>query len=166
MSKHLWKRPERSLSPFGDETFMGLQSAMNSLFEDFFNTSDGLISGRSAAKAMKEFQPRVNIRDAAGKIEVTAELPGVEEKDVHLTIDKDFLRIKGEKHFEKEGDENDRHYVERSYGSFERTIPLSVEIDREKTDATFKNGILKVTLPKVAGGTNEPRRISIKSGGA
>lgn len=165
MNRFLSKRPLNQTSLLGDRTFSGLQNAMNSLFDDFFDISDNSTFNRNLPKAIRDFQPRVDVRDNTKKIEITAELPGVEEKDVHLTVDKDYVRIKGEKRFEKEGDENDRHYVERSYGSFERLIPLSTEIDREKTEAQFKNGILRVTLPKVAGGTNEPRRITIKTGG-
>lgn len=164
MTNFIWKRPERALSTLRDEPFTNLQKAMNGLFDDFFNT-DLFTTSPTWRKAVQEaqiFQPKVNVRDSADKVEVTAELPGVDEKDIHLTVDKEYFRIKGEKRFEKEGNEDDRHYIERHYGSFERVIPLSAEVDREKTEASFKNGVLKVTLPKLAAHKNEPRRITIK----
>lgn len=162
MANLLWRNPERRPAAT-EHPFTSLQSAMNTLFDDFFTTPPlGVRTLPSTRAAMTEFNPRIDVRESANEITVAAELPGLSDKDVHITLDRDYLTIKGEKKFEKEGDENDRQYIERSYGSFMRTIPLTTEVDRERVEATFRNGVLKVALKKTAAAQNEPRRITIK----
>lgn len=96
-----------------------------------------------------EWTPRLDITETEKTVEVKAELPGLERKDIDITLDRDLLVIKGEKKVEKE--EKDRYYhrVERRYGSFCRSVRLPAHVTEEKIDATFKDGILTITLPKV-----------------
>src|SRR5690606_21226864 len=96
-------------------------------------------------------------------LEVSVELPGLEEKDVELTVDRDTLTIKGEKRWEHKEDDKDRHYVERRYGRFERSLSLPFEVDREKASASFKKGVLTIDLPKAAEARDQSRRIGIRS---
>lgn len=108
-----------------------------------------------------EWAPRVDIVETDKAVEVHAELPGMEKKDIEITLDRDLLTIKGEKKIEKE--EKDRHYhrIERHYGTFYRTVRLPVEVDEKKIDAAFKDGVLTVTLPRAEGETSGVKHIDI-----
>jgi HSP20 family protein len=105
--------------------------------------------------------PIVDIKDHEKEIEIQAELPGVSEKDVDLSLSDNSLIIKGEKKHETEEEEKGYYRMERSYGSFERTIPLPVEVDRDKVEATFKNGILNICLPKTKEAIAHTKKIPI-----
>jgi len=103
---------------------------------------------------------------AAGEKEyiISVELPGVDEKDVQLELTEDTLVIKGEKKQEKEEKEKNYYRMERSYGSFQRVLSLPEDADQEGVGATYKNGILKITIPRKAGPPKESRQISIQRG--
>lgn len=92
---------------------------------------------------------------------MTAEVPGMEEKDIEVLLDDGVLTLRGEKRSETE--DKDRRFSERYYGRFERRIPLGYEIEEDKIDACFKNGILSVTLPKTAKAQSQAKRIAIRS---
>lgn len=96
-----------------------------------------------------EWAPRLDVTETEKNVEVKAELPGMERKDIDITLDRGLLVIKGEKREEKE--EKDRYYhrVERRYGTFCRSVQLPAEVKEEKIEATFKDGVLTVTLPKI-----------------
>lgn len=141
-----------------ERPFLALQREMNRIFDDF-------MSGEpfAAVERMGAFTPRVDVRDEERELIVTAELPGLEEKDVELSLTEDSLTIRGEKRAEREERDGGRGvYVERSYGAFERVIPMAQEIDEAKVEATFRNGVLTVTLPKLKEGRGASRKISIK----
>lgn len=94
---------------------------------------------------------------------ITAELPGVDEKDVQVSVDDDMLVIKGEKHQEKE-EKNKNHYVsERSYGAFQRMFSLPRDTDGAKVEARFQNGVLTVSVPKSAE-KQQTRKVEVKTG--
>ena len=99
-------------------------------------------------KAFAEWQPMVDVSETKDKILVTAELPGLESKDIEVSMSDDFLTIKGEKKTEKEEKDEHYHCVERYHGSFQRTLRLSAEIKPDKVEAEFDKGVLKITLPK------------------
>jgi HSP20 family protein len=92
---------------------------------------------------------------------VTAEVPGMEEKDIEVLLDDGVLTLRGEKRSETE--DKNRQFSERYYGRFERRIPIGYEIEEDKIDARFKNGVLSVTLPKTAKAQSQAKRIAIKS---
>ena len=94
---------------------------------------------------------------------VTAELPGMEEKDIKLTLENESLIISGEKKNDLEEKGKSFHRVERSYGSFQRVIPLVGEIQQDKVEAKFKNGVLNITLPKTPAAARQTHKIEIKS---
>ncbi len=96
-----------------------------------------------------EWCPRLDVTETEKNVEVKTELPGMERKDIDITLDRGLLVIKGEKREEKEKKEHYYHLVERRYGSFCRTIRLPAEVKEEKIEATFKDGVLTVTLPKI-----------------
>jgi HSP20 family protein len=108
-----------------------------------------------------EWAPRLDITETEKQVEVKAELPGLERKDIEITLDRDLLVIKGEKKVEKE--EKDRYYhrVERRYGNFCRSVRLPARVKDEKIDATFKDGILTITLPKVESEVKKVTRIDV-----
>jgi HSP20 family protein len=90
-----------------------------------------------------------------------AEIPGVEAKDIDVSVEDGTLTIRGEKKYEREENEKGRYRMERSYGSFERSIPLPTEVDESKAKAEFKNGVLRLTLPKRAGAESRRKKIPV-----
>ena len=149
----LWKRHrgDRDVARREDHPFLWLQRDMNRLFEDFWHGFD----------AEWAFNPRIDIEEKDGELQVTAELPGLEQKDFDLSLAGDTLVLRGEKREERDDKASGWH--ERSYGRFERAIPLPVEIDTEHASAEFKNGVLCVHLPKTPHARQSSRRIPVAS---
>jgi HSP20 family protein len=132
---------------------------MNRLFDDVFNGLN--LAPRTANLMEGRFSwPRVELSETEKALQVTAELPGMEEKDVQVELANGVLCIRGEK--KVEGENNDRLFSERYYGSFQRQIPLE-GVQEEKAEASFKNGVLTVTLPKSDEARSSVRRIAINS---
>src|SRR5262245_28041839 len=119
---------------------------MNRLFEDFWSPA---------------FDPRIDIEEKDGELQVTAELPGLEQKDFDVDLAGDMLILRGEKREEREDKAAGWH--ERSYGRFERAIPLPVEVDTEHASAEFKNGVLRVHLPKSPEAREQTKRIPVST---
>jgi HSP20 family protein len=143
----------------GRDAFRSLQREIDRVFDDFgrFNVPTFGLGGDNG------WSPRVDISETDKALEVTAELPGVDEKDVDVTLADNVLTIKGEKRAEKEEKNKNFQRVERSYGMFQRSIPLPFEADSSKVEASFNKGVLKVTLPKPAGAKAKTQKIAIKS---
>jgi HSP20 family protein len=139
--------------------FSFFRQEMNKLFDNFLHGFDV----EPFEKRFGAFSPSVDITETDKEIKVSAELPGMDEKDIDVSLTKDALTIKGEKKEEKEEKKKDYYRMERSYGSFFRTIPLPVEIETEKVKAQFKKGVLTVTLPKTAKAIKETKKISVKA---
>ncbi len=110
-----------------------------------------------------QFAPSIDVKDKDKKIEITAELPGMDEKDIDLSLTKDALVLKGEKKEEREEKEDGYWHTERRYGSFQRVIPLPDAIDTEKAEATFKKGVLQISIPKTAEAATAGKKIDIKT---
>lgn len=141
-----------------------LQRRMNRMFDDFFGDFDGfsLSPFRALSRGTEAFMPRLDIEETDSDITINAELAGMDEKDVEITVHDDVLTIKGEKKTEHEDKDGGRYLTERSYGSFSRSIALPAEVDQEKIDASFKKGVLKVKLPKVPVEETHAKKIEIK----
>ena len=156
------KKEERSLARGrGDgDPFAQLQRRMNSVFEDFFGRSSSDLWGDDAG----EFLPRVDVSETGKEVRITADLPGLDEKDVEVTVTNNMLTIKGEKKVEKEEEEGDYYHSERSYGYFDRTIALPQGIDADNAKAKFKKGVLKVTIPKKPEAQSSRRKIELTEG--
>jgi len=144
---------QNALSPFGGsygrDPFFSLQREMNRLFDDAFRGFGGMTtSNRQQAGGIVE--ARMNVSETDKELRISAELPGVEEKDVEVTLDGDLLTIRGEKKFEQErgGDNESYHFVERSYGSFQRALQLPYAVKSDDVRAEFHNGVLTLILPK------------------
>jgi HSP20 family protein len=129
---------------------------MNSLLSDVVGTRPGDGAGDLLA------QPRMNIEDRGNEIRVTAELPGVSDGDVEVTLDDDMLIIAGEKRQEEEMDEGGMRLVERAFGRFRRAIQLPFAPDPNQVDAQFRDGVLTITIPKNAEQQNKQRQIEVK----
>lgn len=136
--------------------FFTLHREMNRMFDDVFRGFD-LAPFRSARGMSGLGWPQIDIDETDKEVRITAELPGLDEKDVSLEIANGVLSISGEKKSETE--DKARRFSERYYGRFERRIPLE-DIDQDKVSAAFKNGVLTITVPKSAEAKNV-RRIAI-----
>ncbi len=133
---------------------------MDQLFNGFF----GDLSGRTSLmnRQFGSFAPEMDVKETDKEVRVTAELPGLEEKDVEVTLTEGTLTIKGEKREEHDEEKGDVFRSERRYGMFERSIALPSGIDANGAKASFKKGVLKVTLPKTAEAQSNRRRIAIE----
>lgn len=138
--------------------FLVLRNEMDKVFDNFSRGFELEPFG----KGINTFQPKVNIVDSEKEITVSVEIPGMDEKDIDLSLTKDSLTIKGEKKEEKEEKGKNYHRMERSYGSFSRTLPLPVEINTEKAEASYKQGVLTILLPKTEKAVKETKKIPIK----
>ncbi len=137
------------------------QHDMNRLFDEFFGRSFGLAPewfGESAGS----FNPSVDIVETDKDIQVSAELPGMTEKDIEVTLSGDVLTISGEKKEEREEKDKNYHRIERSYGAFHRSVTLPAEVNGDKVAASFNKGVLTITLPKVETGKTA-KKITIKA---
>jgi len=134
--------------------------ALDTMFEDFFH---GFDIGPQWTHRLGSFNPRVDVTESEKEIKIAAELPGIDEKDIDVSVTRDTLTIKGEKKEEKEEDGKDYYRMERSYGSFCRTIPLPVEVDTEKISASYKKGILNIKIPKSAKAIEGKKKIAIQA---
>jgi HSP20 family protein len=137
-----------------------LHEEMDALFEDFFK---GFSVDTFEGPQARKFSPNIDVAETDKEIRVSAELPGMDDKDIEVNMNKDSLTIKGEKKEEKEDKGKDYYYVERSYGSFSRTIPLPVEIESEKAEAHFKKGVLTISVPKSPKAIESKKKIKIKA---
>lgn len=112
---------------------------------------------------MTSFSPRLDVSETERKFHITAELPGKDEKDVEVSLNNGLLTLRGEKKAEKDDRRKDYYRMERSYGMFERTIPIPEGVDLDKVEASFKKGILTVSLLKSADYQKERKRIPINA---
>jgi HSP20 family protein len=142
----------------GENPFALLRREMDSLFDNFFRGFDV----EPFESRLGAFSPKVDVTENDKEIKVTAELPGMDEKDIDVSLQSDMLTIKGEKKEEKEDKGKDYYRMERSYGSFSRSIPLPVEVETNKIEAKFKKGVLSITLPKTAKAVAETKKIPVK----
>jgi HSP20 family protein len=149
--------PEYSTDVFGS-----IHREMDRLFDRLMGGMD--FEPFASMETMEgEFLPSVDVVESDEEITVTAELPGMTEKDIDLTVTKEALTLKGRKNEEKESKEKDYYRAERCFGSFSRVIPLSSDVDETKTDAQFKNGVLTVHLPKTPEARQAARKVQIKT---
>lgn len=141
-----WKRRETSVARAEErDPFYALQRQMNDMFAHFF---DGFESGLARREHWLD-TPKMDVSEDDKQIIVEADLPGMDEKDVSVTLDNDMLVISGESVSESENDDRHYHISERRYGQYRRTLPIPEElVETDKIKATFKKGVLKVVLPK------------------
>jgi HSP20 family protein len=127
---------------------------MDQLFNDFF-TGRSLFRGENGMGI-----PAVDVSETDAEVHVQAELPGVLPEEVTITAEEDTLVLKGEKKVERESKEKQWHVIERSYGSFSRVVPLPASVDSAEAKASYKDGVLEITLPKKP--EKQARKVEIK----
>jgi HSP20 family protein len=152
-----WNNGSRNLAPQGNEAgnpLLAFHREMNRLFDDAFRSFDLSLFGSSATMGW----PSVELNETDNEVKVVAELPGLEQKDVAIELADGVLTISGEKKSETE--DKQRRFSERYYGRFERRIPVD-DVDRDKVDASFKDGVLTITLPKLPTAQRKVKRIAI-----
>jgi HSP20 family protein len=130
--------------PFFELT--SLQDRVNQLFHQAFGGFEG--TGLEQPLTTATFLPPVDISEDEHNITIKAEIPGLTEKDLNITLDNNVLTISGERKFEEEDKKENFHRIERRYGRFTRSFTLPVGVDAQNVNATFENGILSITLPK------------------
>jgi HSP20 family protein len=160
------KSPSRI--PQQSERFERFRREMDRLFDDF---TGGLLRGslfgptpfRRPEGAFRTM-PAMDVAETDKAYEITVELPGLDEKNIEVKVANDILSIKGEKQEETEEKEKDYYRRERSFGSFERSFQLPDDVEPDKIEATFKKGVLSVTLPKSAEARHQAKKIEVKAG--
>jgi HSP20 family protein len=138
------------------------QREMNRLFDDFFKGT-GIKPWAEEMETLGAFTPQVNMTEDEKFIQVSAELPGLDEKDLEISLSKDSLTIKGEKKEENEHKDKEAYYLERSFGTFTRVLPIPRDVNTEKAEASFKKGVLTITLPKLEREKQSQKKIRIKA---
>jgi HSP20 family protein len=146
---------ERGVTRFASNPFSALQQEVDRLFEGFSRGFAGLPS--------RDLMPSMDVSETDKEIEITTELPGLEEKDIQLNVSDNVLTIRGEKKSEREETKKDYHLVERSYGSFTRSVQLPDGVNADGIRAVMSKGVLKVTVPKPA--PAQTKKIDIKAAG-
>ena len=155
----------KSLIPVGrqrgiaraDNPFLSLQSEIDRLFDDFTRGFPSFGNGMTTSVTV----PTMDVAETDKEIEITAELPGLEEKDVQVNVADNILTIRGEKKAEKEQKEKNYRLIERSYGSFERSLELPEGINADAIKASIDKGVLKVVVPKPV--PAQAKKIEVKS---
>ncbi len=150
------------------DPFSSFRREMDRLFDDFFTPSgEGRsFAAPSQAASQAMLRPSIDVEETDQAYVVSAELPGLAEQDIELNLHENTLTLRGEKRAERKEEKGGRRYAERSYGRFERTIPFPTEVDADRVDASFRNGVLTVTLPKNEKAREKARRIEVRAGGA
>ena len=167
-TRNLHGREESTQWPTATREMAEWMDQWTRLFDGFFGRAFDLTPWRDTANwgtQWSSFVPAINVVENDKEYSVTAELPGMDENDIELSMSNGALVIKGEKKRESEDKGNGYHRKERSYGTFHRALPLPQEVDAEKVEATFKKGVLTITLPKLPEAQAGAKRISIKSEG-
>jgi HSP20 family protein len=138
--------------PFRD--LVTLRDRMNRLFEE-------MPAGRGEERdlAATAWAPSVDIYETEGELVLSAEIPGVDEKDIEIKVEDNTLTIRGERKFEKETKEENYHRIERAYGSFMRSFTLPNYVDQDRIEAQQENGVLKIHMPKRE--ETKPRKVKI-----
>jgi HSP20 family protein len=156
-------RPPAALSPF-----LSLREDFDRLFDNLFLTplSRRLLDVdplRRRGLLVSDLTPRMDVVETDSAIEVSAELPGIAEKDIDLSIAKGLVTIRGEKKAEHEEEQGDYHLSERSFGSFVRSFRLPENVVEDRVEATFDKGVLTITLPKAESATSARKKIEVKA---
>ena len=138
--------------PFGDVA--ALQDRINRMFEDSFKANRGEDEVSSYG-----WRPSVDIYEVEAGIVIKADLPGVRKEDVHVEVKDNLLTLKGTRESDVDGGDQCFFCQERNFGQFQRTFTLQYNVDPEKIKASFKNGVLKVTVPEPE--EEKPRKIQV-----
>jgi HSP20 family protein len=161
-----WNRGYGAVTPRyspGYSPFLASHGQLNRLFNDLFGDfNQPFVSGPGSSV----YWPHVEVKETDKEIRVMAELPGIDEKDINVTLRDGVLTLTGEKKTESNGESNGSIYSERLHGNFERSIELGSEINSDKVSTSFKQGVLTVTFAKQTETQSQVKRILIGREGA
>lgn len=162
------KAADRAATPAVWRPFESLRREIDRLFDDF-DRAPWRLPTRSLFDVEPFWRrgitaPAIDMAEREKDYLLTAELPGMEEKDIELKVTNDVLTIKGEKKEEKDEKKQDYHLSERRYGAFQRAFSLPDGVDVDKIEASFKKGVLTVTLPKKPEAIKPERKVEVKAG--
>ena len=141
--------------PFGD--LFSIQNEMNQLFGRVFGQQPGL--GEAGQRA---WAPVLDISERKDAYLVTVEVPGVKPEDLDITLEGGVLTVRGERRFQQQSTEQQWHRVERRYGAFRRSITLPSQVQEDKVEASFEDGLLQIVVPKAEAAM--PKRIEVRAG--
>jgi HSP20 family protein len=150
-----------TLARWEADPIFNLRHKMARMFEDLERLT-GFEAFEGAALPSHTFLPALDMSETNDQVRVTAELPGLNKEDVEISVEGDSLMLSGEKKEEKEQREGGYHRSERYYGAFTRRVLLPCQVNFDKAEATFKNGVLTVMLPKTEEAKHKRRKIEIK----
>jgi HSP20 family protein len=158
-----WRGKSQSPVPREEphDPFLSFRRAVDRMFDDFFNGF-----GRSVGSPIASYgstMPSIDMTENDKEIVVTAEMPGLDEKDFEVTVSGDLLTLKGEKKAEHEHRDGDAYYMERRFGSFSRSVRLPFEVADDKVDAHYEKGLLTIRVPKPADMQRQTRRIEVRT---
>lgn len=155
----------------GPSPFQRLHREIDRLFDDFgrvdwrlpFGRSDFGLDFKWPARSDWQIAPAMDVAEKKGEYEITAELPGMEEKDIEIKLANGMLTIKGEKTEETEEKDKEYYVSERRFGSFQRALTVPEGVDTDKIEASFAKGVLTVKLPKSAQAREAEKKIAVKA---
>lgn len=145
----------------GDGSLANLHQQIDHLFDQAFR-GYGFPSLFESQLGSETFKPSLDIKEGPKEYAINVEMPGVDKKNVNVEVNGDALVIQGEKNREEEKDEEQYHYVERSYGSFQRVLAIPEDADANGINAEFRDGVLKITLPRRKDVGGERKKVEVK----
>jgi HSP20 family protein len=159
-----WRDKSHTPAPREDyhDPLLSFRREVDRMFDDFFSG----FSRRAAGSSFGSWAaptPSIDLKENDKEVVVTAELPGLEDKDFEVTVSGDLLTLKGEKKAEHEHRDGDAYYMERRFGSFSRSVRLPFEVKDEKVDARYEKGVLTIRVPKPADMQRPARRIEVRT---
>jgi HSP20 family protein len=157
-----WRERSETPAPREDffDPFVSFRREVDRMFDSFF---DGFGTRTLGPAGWQGLNPATDVRETDDELVITAEVPGVDEKDVEVTLTDDVLTIKGEKKAEHEQKNGDASYMERRYGAFSRSLRLPFAIKDGDIDAKYDKGVLSIRIPKPAEAQRNVRRIEVKT---
>jgi len=160
MSPH--KTEHQPIARRGEDLFDTMRREIDHIFDRWGNGTNGWQLPFASRRQLDFVSPDMDVKETAKEFLVEAELPGVDEKDISVTLTNGVLTLKGEKKLERDEKKDNYYLVERSYGSFQRSMRLPDTADEAKVEAKFANGVLKIAVAKRAEAVKPERKIEIK----
>jgi HSP20 family protein len=156
-----WRDKSQAPAPREEyhDSFLSFRREVDRMFDDFFSG----FGRRAVGSPLGTPTPSMDLTENDKEIVVTAEMPGLDEKDFEVTVSGDLLTLKGEKKAEHEHRNGDAYYMERRFGSFLRSVRLPFEVKDEKVDARYEKGLLTIRVPKPADMQKQARRIEVRT---
>lgn len=154
----MWRWPPKAEA---EEPLQALQADINRAFESFWRTLPATSFRANWGMTLQSAEPRIDLIETEKEIEISAEMPGLEEGDIEVALSDTCVTIKAEKRAGRDRQGGGYRINERLYGTVERTIPLPTAVDQEEVKASYRDGVLTINVPKVAGASKDVRHIPV-----